>query len=89
MVLDKHAAVSGLAIVPNAGGAVAYVAEWSVGKVVRVSLNVVEDVTYSGKAESFIIGIANPVPVIAANGGSLLIGDWASGTVFRVSRLPS
>jgi glucose/arabinose dehydrogenase len=87
-VLDKHAAVSGVAIVgaPFSGtaGAAAIVAEWALGKVQRVRLSGSGTAT-SGTVEPFITGIANPVPVLLAPDGSLFIGDWKTGTIYRLA----
>jgi hypothetical protein len=71
-VLDKHAAAGGVVIV----GSTAYVAEWQTGKVLRVDLD-------SGKATSLLTTIQNPLAV-AATDGALLVGDWSSGTIFRM-----
>jgi glucose/arabinose dehydrogenase len=72
-VLDKHAAVSGLAITRKA----AFVAEWMTGRVVRVSLP-------SGKVSTFFRGAKNPEPLILTADGNLLVGDWSTGTVYRL-----
>jgi glucose/arabinose dehydrogenase len=86
-VLDKHAAVSGVAIVvpPLTGtsGTAAIVAEWAAGKVQRVSL-AGSGSTTTGTVGPFITGMANPVPVLLAPDGSLFIGDWKTGTIYRV-----
>jgi glucose/arabinose dehydrogenase len=86
-VLDKHAAVSGVAIVgpPLSGtsGTAAIVAEWAAGKVQRVSLVGSGSMT-TGTVGPFITGMANPVPVLHAPDGSLFIGDWKTGTIYRV-----
>ena len=37
----------------------------------------------SGSVKSFLTGIRNPLPV-AATDGALLVGDWSSGTIYRV-----
>lgn len=82
--LDKHAAVSGVAVVSSRAGPTAYVAEWATGKVVQVRLSGSSG-KYSGTAGAFITGIESPVPVIASGNTSLLVGDWATGTVYRVT----
>jgi glucose/arabinose dehydrogenase len=71
-VLDRHAAAGGLALV----GSTAYVAEWQAGKVLRIDVD-------SGEVSSFVTGIENPLPVVARD-GALLVGDWSSGTIYRV-----
>jgi glucose/arabinose dehydrogenase len=87
-VLDKHAAVSGVAIVtegldPSLTPS-AFVAEWATGSVLRISLTD-DGSTYSGVVESFLTGLKNPVPVIAAPDGAILVGDWGTGTIYRIA----
>ena len=87
-VLDAHAAVSGVAIVTgqlgDAVGNAALVAEWAAGKVLRVTL-VPNGDTYSSAVEPFVTGLQSPVPVITSSDGSVLIGDWGSGTVYAIT----
>jgi hypothetical protein len=86
-VLDRHAAASGVAVVrggPGGGtGTTAFVAEWAKGKVLRVPLSKRGSAT--GRATSFLTGLKSPVPVLAATDGSLVVGDWATGTVYRIA----
>ncbi|HEY1738305.1 MAG TPA: hypothetical protein VGI86_06335 [Acidimicrobiia bacterium] len=86
-VLDKHAAVSGVAIVTDQLGArvatSALVAEWADGKVVRVALTETGS-TYTGTVHSFLTGLKNPVPVVL-RGTTLFVGDWGSGIVYAVA----
>jgi glucose/arabinose dehydrogenase len=87
-VLDKHAAVSGVAVVtgqlgPTVGTA-ALVAEWSFGKVQQVTLKKAGS-NYTATVSTLVTGLQNPVPVILSPGGSLMIGDWGSGTVYQVA----
>jgi len=72
-VLDKHAAVAGVAI----KGSDAIVAEWATGKVMRV--------TRAGATSTFVTGIKNPVAVVVAADGAVLVGDWTTGTIYRVT----
>lgn len=91
-VLDVHAAVSGIAVVtgalavgdPSTGGELAaIVAEWATGKILVVQLD--ETTTsYTGTVEPYISGLTNPVAVVLAPDGSLALGDWGTGTVYRV-----
>jgi glucose/arabinose dehydrogenase len=86
-VLDKHGAVIGLAIAtgqlgPTVGTS-AIVAEWAVGKVQRVTLRHVGP-AYVGTVKPFLTGIKNPVPVLLGPDGALFVGDWATGTVYRI-----
>ena len=82
--LDEHAAVSGIAVLTSSGKTTAYVAEWAQGKVLAVALSG-KSGSYSGSPQPFIGGIQGPVPVIASAHDSLLIGDWLSGTIFRIT----
>jgi glucose/arabinose dehydrogenase len=87
-VLDKHAAVSGVAIVTGQLGSVvgnaAVVAEWATGKVVRVSL-ARHGSSYTAKVEPFLTGVKNPVAVALGPDGALYVGDWSSGVIYRVT----
>jgi glucose/arabinose dehydrogenase len=60
------------------------VAEWAKGVVLRVALTAQGD-TYRGTAMPFLTGLTNPVPVATAPDGTLLVGDWGTGTVYRVA----
>ena len=87
-VLDPHAALSGVAIVtgqlgPGVGTA-AIVAEWHEHKVQQVSLEKGPS-GYQGKVAPFVSGIDRPVAVSLAPDGSVMLGDWATGTVNRVA----
>jgi len=85
--LDAHAAASGVAIVKDFGsspGSSAIVAEWAKGVVLRVALTAQGD-GYRGTAVPFLAGLTNPVPVATAPDGALLVGDWGTGTVYRVA----
>jgi glucose/arabinose dehydrogenase len=87
-VLDKHAAVSGVAIVTgqlgSSIGTGAAVAEWTTGKVRWVRLTTTGS-GYAGTATSFLTGFENPVPVVLDPHGALLVGDWTSGTLYRIT----
>jgi glucose/arabinose dehydrogenase len=87
-VLDKHAAVSGVAMVTGQLGAEvgtgAAVAEWVKGTVKLVRLTATGD-GYTGTTESFLSGFANPVPVMLDAHGALYVGDWTSGKVYRIT----
>ena len=75
-VLDKHAAVTGVAIVAGT----AYVAEWATGKVMRIGLS-------SRKVDTLTVTkLKNPTAVVAIDAHTLLVGDWAAGTIWRVPR---
>jgi glucose/arabinose dehydrogenase len=87
-VLDKHAAVSGVAIVTGGLGASippsALVAEWVTGVVLRVALTR-DGSTWTGTVEPFLTGLTQPVSVISAPDGAVLVGDWGTGTIYRVA----
>jgi glucose/arabinose dehydrogenase len=87
-VLDAHAGVSGVAIVTGQLGTTvgtsAVVAEWSTGSVLRVAFQR-DGSTYSATVVPFLTGLTNPVPVILAPDGALLVGDWGTGTVYRIT----
>jgi hypothetical protein len=62
----------------------ALVAEWQLGVVKRVPLHASSG-TYTGSASTFLSGFEHPLPVLAT-GGSVLVGDWGSGIVYRITR---
>jgi glucose/arabinose dehydrogenase len=87
-VLDKHAAVSGVVIVDgqlgkNVGTA-ALVAEWATGKVERVALTR-DGNNYRATVSTFLTGVHNPVAVALTSHGSVVVGDWTTGTVYEIS----
>jgi glucose/arabinose dehydrogenase len=87
-VLDRHAAVSGVAIVttqlgPSIGPS-AIVAEWATGKVRRVAL-AKDGSTYSGSVSPFLAGLKNPVAVGVGPDGAVFVGDWGTGVMYRIA----
>jgi glucose/arabinose dehydrogenase len=88
-VLGKHAAAGGVAVVTSqlgtALGPSALVAEWALGKVLRVPL-AANGTRAAGKAVTFLTGLKNPLPVAVAADGAVLVGDWTSGTIYRIAR---
>ena len=69
-------------------GRSAIVAEWAAGKVLRVPLDGTRGSPgTAANAMPFLTGIQNPVPVLLTPAGVLLVGDWASGTVYAISPL--
>ena len=86
-VLDKHAAVDGVAIVTgqlgSTVGTAAIVTEWATGKVLRVDLSK-KGSSYAGTVTTFLTGMQNPVPVVLA-GDALYTGDWTTGTIYHIS----
>ncbi len=87
-VLDVHAAVSGLAIVAGelgtSVGTSALVAEWSTGKVLAVDLAGEAIQTDPAAVAPFLDGLKNPVPLLLGPDGTLLVGDWGTGTVYAI-----
>ena len=86
-VLDPHAAVSGVAILTGqlgpAIGTSAVVAEWATGKVLRVGLTA-SRTSWTGTVAPFLTGLTNPMPILLDAADGLLVGDWGSGTVYRI-----
>jgi len=87
-VLDPHAAAGGVAIVTGqlgrAVGTAALVAEWAKGRVMRVALTR-DGGSYRGSAGVLLTGLQDPLPVVLDPAGGLLVGDWGTGTIYRVS----
>ena len=77
-VLDPHAAVSGVAVV----GDVALVAEWATAKVVAVDLA-------RGTVAPFLDGVQRPEALLTTPTGTVLVGDWLTGTVYEVALPPA
>ena len=81
--LDAHAAVSGVTVVDGTLAGTsrrsAIVAEWATGAVLRVGLGADPTV------DDFVTGLSKPVAVAAAPGGALLVGDWGTGTIYRIA----
>jgi glucose/arabinose dehydrogenase len=73
-VLDAHAAAGGVAV---SGGEV-LTAEWARGTVMAVPLG-------GGRATPVLTGLSHPLPLAVVPDGSVLVGDWGNGVVYRVS----
>jgi glucose/arabinose dehydrogenase len=88
-VLDPHAAAGGVAVVRHELGAAlgpaALVAEWALGKVLRVPLMAGGEQARGG-AVPFLTGLKSPLPLIVAPDGALLVGDWTTGRIYRITR---
>jgi len=88
-VLDKHAAVGSVAIATGQLGAsvgtAALVTEWQSAKVQRVALTRTAT-GYTGLVSPFVTGIAHPLAAVLAPDGSLLLGDWQTGTIYSISK---
>jgi len=73
-VLDPHAAAGGLAIFDGA----VLTAEWARGRVMSVPLG-------GGGAAPMLTGLSHPLPLAVTPNGALLVGDWGTGVVYRVT----
>ena len=82
--LEPHSSADGMAFWRGS----LYVAEWGQyccrtfgRKVVRVDLR-----RSPAKATTFVTGIAHPLALITDGQGGLLVGDYETGTVYRIAR---
>jgi glucose/arabinose dehydrogenase len=86
-VLDKHAAVgylvAGSGLPGESAGSWALLTEWQSAKVQRVALTRAGS-TYKGSVTPFLSGIRNPLAIAAGPDRSLLVGDWATGTIYLI-----
>jgi len=87
-VLDKHAAAGPVAIVTGqlgtSVGTAAIVTEWSTGQVKSVALTRTAS-GYGGVTRTLLRGVRNPLALILTPDGSLLLGDWTTGRIYRIS----
>jgi glucose/arabinose dehydrogenase len=74
-VLDPHAAAGGLTVV----GSEALVAEWAKGGVLRVALE-------THRVSPWLTGLKNPLPIMTAPDGSVVVGDWKTGVIYRINK---
>lgn len=65
-------------------GTAAIVPEWNVAKVQRVALTR-SGSNYRATVKPLLTGIAKPLATAFAADRSLLVGDWATGTIYRIS----
>ena len=88
-VLGRHAAVGDVAVVTGQLGAsvgtAAIVPEWQLAKVQRVGLGG-SGPAHGTSVAPFLTGVQNPLAVAMAPDGSLLVGDWSTGTIYRIAR---
>jgi glucose/arabinose dehydrogenase len=86
-VLDKHAAAGAVTIVTGQLGAhvatSALIAEWQSAKVQMVPLASAPS-AYAGSARPFLTGVKNPLALALLPDGSLLVGDWDTGLIYRI-----
>jgi hypothetical protein len=57
---------------------------WAAGRVMRVSLTR-SGSSYTGSVSTFVTGLKSPLPV-ASSDGTVLVGDRATGTIYRITR---
>jgi glucose/arabinose dehydrogenase len=90
-VLDEHAAAGGVAIVSGQLGAAvgrsALVTEWERGIVQQVPLRASGSGYASTTATPLLTGFTNPLALALSADGALLVGDWASGKIYRIARV--
>jgi len=88
-VLDKHAAVGPVVIVTgqlgSSTGTSALVSEWQSAKVQRITL-VKRGSSYTGVASTWLTGLHNPLALALGPQHSVLVGDWSTGTIYRIAR---
>ncbi len=73
-VLDPHSGAGGVAIL----GRSALVTEWTFGKVMRVALG-------NGAVSTWVSGLLHALPLASRPDGSVLVGDWGSGVIYRIT----
>jgi glucose/arabinose dehydrogenase len=87
-VLDQHAAAGGLTVLTDQLGDrfadSVLVAEWQPGKVLRIPLAKTTN-GYKGVPQPFLTGIAKPLPLTITADGAVLVGDWATGWIYRIA----
>jgi hypothetical protein len=83
----KRRAVGGVAIftgeLGTSIGTSAIVPEWNMAKVQRVALSNPAS-SHDASVTPFLTGIAKPLAIALAPDRSLLVGDWATGTIYRI-----
>ncbi len=91
-LLDKHAAVGSVAILTGqlgrANSSTALVAEWQSAKVQRVALTKAGG-GYTGSVGPWLTGLPHPLALIVTRTHSVLVGDWGTGTIYRIARAAS
>ncbi len=77
--------MSDVAIVTStSGGMSAIVAEWALGKLLRVELTK-SGASYHGTVSTFVTGIKNPVAVTKTPDDQIIAADWTTGTIYRIT----
>ena len=87
--LDKHAAAGGVAVATGALGSTigtaALVSEWEDGKVLAVRLTAHGSGYAGGTPTTVLTGFRSPLPLIMTASKALLVGDWATGRIYRIA----
>jgi glucose/arabinose dehydrogenase len=94
--LPPHASADGIAVINRTWGArygtSAFIAQFGSSSLprtghdlVRVALTRLPDGRWRGRTSVFATGFTNPLAVVAAPQG-LLVGDWTTGTIYRLRR---
>jgi len=88
-LLGAHRAPGPIVIVTGqlgpAVGTAALIGEWTAGKVARVVL-VKRGSSYRGSPGVWLTGLHNPFAIAPAPDGSVLVGDWGTGLIYRIAR---
>jgi glucose/arabinose dehydrogenase len=79
-MLDRHAAAGGVAALDSSSVAVA---EWQLGKVLRVTLHKTA-AGITGTTSVFVTRFRNPLALLTTRTGALLVGDWGTGRVYEI-----
>jgi glucose/arabinose dehydrogenase len=88
--LDKHAAAgpvvftAGTLAGPGVPGLAALVTEWQTSKVARVAVTKTRG-AYKGATATWLTGVRNPFALALAPGGAVIVGDWGTGTIYRIA----
>jgi plastocyanin len=86
--LGTHAVVDGIAFLPDTWGAryasTAVASEWALGKLIAIALKP-RGSSFSATPSVLITGLENPGPVAATSDGALLVGEYRSGTIYRIA----
>ncbi|MGA2925154.1 MAG: hypothetical protein ABSG43_04060, partial [Solirubrobacteraceae bacterium] len=87
-LLGAHRAPGPIAIVTGQLGravaTAALIGEWTAGKVVRVALRK-HGSSWRGSPSVLLTGLRNPFALVQAPDGSVLVGDWGSGVIYRIA----
>jgi glucose/arabinose dehydrogenase/plastocyanin len=86
--LDTHAVVDGITFLPSSWGtgyaSTAVVSEWAPGKLVSIALKPRGD-SFTATPSVLVTGLHNPGPLSIATDGAMLVGEYHSGTIYRIA----